>query len=518
MLRKIIIIAALIAPTAAHAEWQVASSNHFVVYSDDAPQRVKALTTRLETFDRALRRLRQVPDNRRGPATRVTVFVVDTISDVRRLYPGGSGANVGGFYSSRSTGPVAFVPRRSGDGGSTDIGAEEILLHEYSHHFMYSDWPSAIWPMWFSEGFAEFNSTAMFKSDGSVVFGAPPRSRTYGVTLDNQMPAKLLLRPSPGKMSDLQTYALYSRGWLLTHYLTLDPERRRQLAAYVQAINAGKPADEASQVFGDLDALDRKMNSYVRRPSFQSIQIPASDLDVGEVTVRALSAGEAALMPVRLESEATVTDKEAKVVAANARRLAASFPNDAGAQNALAEAEYDAGNYAAAATAADRAITADPKSVHAVLYKGMALEAMERKTPTGAAAWQSIRKWYTTANRIDPENPQPLILYYQSFAAAKQPATANAEKGLLYAAALAPFDFSVRMQAARIYLQQGKVEDARKQMLPVAYSPHSGKSGDMLRAVITTLDSDGAPAALTLLNKGLKDEEAERGKRGGKEI
>jgi tetratricopeptide (TPR) repeat protein len=489
----------------AHAEWYEASSQHFVVYSDDDPERVKAFASRLERFDKALRVLREVPNIQRGPSARVTVYVVGSVADVQRIYPG-RGNDVAGFYQPRSSGPVAFVPRR---GGSFDIGAQRILLHEYGHHFMFNDWPTGVFPKWFIEGFAEFNSTAIFNDDGSITFGAKPLDRAFCVGLGNQLPLPLMLQTDPGKLDNWETCALYSRGWLLTHFLTFDPERRKQLGSYIADINAGKPIKEATKVFGNLSSLELKLNNYAKRATLQTWTIPADQIKIGDVKLRKLGAGEAATMPARLRSSAGVDEKSAPEVAALARKLAAPFPNDAAAQNELAEAEYDAKNYAQAEAAADRALAADPKSVHAALYKGMALQAVaEKDKSTDPARWQAIRRWYSAANKMDPENPEPLILYYRSFKPAKQTPTKNADAGLLYAYALAPYDLGLRIEAARVYLQQGKGEDARKAMVPVAFNERAGDYAALVRAVVETLDKSGAAAALAELDKRTEEAKA----------
>lgn len=499
--------------TTASAEWYEGSSRHFVVYSNDSAEHVKAFTTRLETFDKAMKVFRGVADDKRGPASRVTVYIVDDVAEVQRLMTGGS-RNVAGFYQSRSSGSVAFVPRRAGGNGSDDLDATRVLLHEYGHHFMYADWPSAAFPMWFSEGFAEFHSTAQFRSDGSVMFGAPPLDRGRGVTMMNQMPLERMLKPNPGKLSDLDTFALYSRGWLLTHYLTFDPVRRTQLADYVVALNAGKPADEAAKVFGNLNMLDIKLSSYARRPSFTTFTIAPSELKIGEVKVRQLGAGEAATMPARIRSNAGVSSSSAPRVADLAGRLAAPFPLDAAAQNELAEAKFDAKDYVQAEAAADRALAADPKSVHAALYKGMTLQALATAAGTAdAARWQAVRRWYIAANKLDVEDPQPLILYYRSFKAAKQIPTKSADTGLLYAYALAPYDEELRLEAARIYLQQGNADAARDAMQPVAYSPHAGAAATQVLATLTILNKDGPSAALAALDAEAAKAETEKAKK-----
>jgi tetratricopeptide (TPR) repeat protein len=517
MVRKLLLCtAALFAPGTSRAEWHEASSRHFIVYADDAPDRIKAYTTRLEKYDKAMRVMRGIPEDRRGEAARVTVFQLKNVSDIQKLY-GGRG-NVGGFYFTRSSGSVAFVPRNSGSTGAPwETKAERILLHEYAHHFMYADWPSSIFPRWFSEGFAEYHSTALFNSDGSVTFGAPPTDRAWGVADINAMPLARMLDPALGKLDRRETYALYSRGWALTHYLTQDTDHRKLLGAYLQAINQGRSSDDAAKVFGDVRALDFKLISYVKRPRFGSQQVPADKLEIGAVTVRKLTPGEAATMPARIRSQRGVDDVLANQVVVQARAAAAAYPDDAAAQNVLAEAEYDAKQYAAAEAAASRALAANPKSLHALLYKGMALQAAaEAAKITGTSQWNAIRQWYILANRVAVEDPEPLVRFYRSFKPAGQVPSASAKQGMLYAAALAPYDLDLKIEAARIYMQQHNPAEARRAIEPVAFSPHGGEGAIRMREVIATLDKDGAKPALAQLDKVIREAEAEAKKDGGK--
>ncbi len=516
-MRKVIgAVVGMLWASTAQAEWYEASSKHFVVYSDSDPVSLKAYTTRLERYDAAVKALWNVPDDNRGPSSRVTVFQVDTVEAVQKL-ANAPGGNIAGFYSSRATGSVSFVPRESrGNGEAWQLKSERVLLHEYAHHFMYADWPSAIFPRWFSEGFAEYLSTAIFNADGSVTFGAPPTDRAWGVAMINQMPLSKMLQPALGKLNDQETYALYSRGWLLTHFLVNDPERRKQLAGYIGAINEGKSVDDATKIFGNLNALDFKLMSYAKRPSFASLVVPASALKIGPVDIRKLTAGETATMPTRLRTTAGVSAQTAPLVAAQARRAAAPFPNDAGAQNELAEAEYDAKDYPAAIAAAERAMAADPKSVHAVLYKGMALQAVaEAAQSNDDKRWQDVRRWYIAGNKLAVEDPQPLILYYRSFKPAGGAPSKSADAGLLYASALAPFDLDLRIDAARVYMQQADTAKARKALMPVAYSPHGGENAAKVRTIMTTLDTGGVQPALAQLD-ALLAEVAAKAKKDGK--
>lgn len=493
MFRKLLTAAALsLAPSVAHADWYEASSPHFVVYADDSPERLRGYTERLERFDQALRFITGTPDKPQSPMSRVRVFVVDDVGEVQKLFGRRGPA---GFMNSRASVSFAIVPR---GGGGGDLDAQAILFHEYAHSFMFSTWPSAVFPPWFVEGFAEFVGTAVFRSDGAVLIGAHPEYRGFGMLDSATVPAKRLLSLNPGKLRDMQAQTFYGRGWLLTHYSLLGGHAD-QFVDYIKAVNAGK-LDEANRAFGDFNQLDSRLDAYAKRPRIPVIPLTKDQLPIGKVTLRALPPGEAAVMPAFIRSTRGVDKKLAVEVAALARGLAAPYPNDAAAQNELAEAEFDTENYAAAEAAADRALAADPKSVHALMYKGMAqMEMAKKEKVTDAARWKAIRGWFLKANRLDTQYPWPMIYYYDSFEAANEPPSKNAETGLLGAYALAPFDLGLRLQAGKVLLQRKDVAAARVAFEPVAYGPHSGPLGDMVDSVLAALDKDGADAALKVI-------------------
>ena len=489
---------ALASGTTARAEWQEASSANFVVYSDDAPEKVKAFATELERFDKGMRVMRGVPDQVISPAQRVMVFVLRNAATVEKLI---GSRDVAGFYIPRVSGSVAFVPRRNGGGAEDDLSAMAVLLHEYAHHFMYANFGGKAYPAWFVEGFAEFNATARMR-DGKLFFGAPPLYRAYGMTDTQQLPARDLLTKSPqqAKMTREQTQTFYGRSWLLVHYLTFGAGQTGVLSKYLAALNSGRSVTEAAAVLGDLRKLDSALNSYAMQSRLSATTIDAAKLTIGPVVVRALSPAEAAMMPVRIRSARGVSGTEATAVAALARKAAAPWPNDPAAQVALAEAEFDVGDYAAADAAAARALVADPGRTNALMYRGKAqAEIAAKASVRDPKVWQGVRKWFARANAGDPENPWPLTEYYISYFRWGQRPSPSATKGLAYAHALAPFDRGLSMTAAAMYITDDKPLEAAQALRSVAYDPHGGALSTQAAAILTALTDGGTKAAQTAL-------------------
>lgn len=502
--------AAFVFPVPAQADWYEAKSKHFIIYANENPAELHSYADKLERFDQAVRLLRGMDDPDLTDSGRVTIFVLPDVSAVQDLE--GSG-NIAGFYTSRASGAFAWVPRTTSEFSASVSGsirqkdqfmsAQEVFFHEYAHHLQLQNAHVAI-PTWAVEGFAEFFATADIKRDGSVTIGKFPDYRWYGVHDRDSLPIDQMLGQTYETMTDPEkTEALYARGWLLTDYLAMTDDRKGQFTRYIQGIRDGMtPLASAKAAFGDLDQLEHDMDSYSGHLSV--LDIDAKVLHVGDIAVRPLRPGEAALIDVRMHSKRGVNKDTAPGIAAKAERAAADYPDDPVAQGALAEAEYDAKNYKAADAAADRALAADPKDLHALIYKGRAQVALALalKDPK-TADWDSIRHWFVRANQVDTENAEALDQFYLSFAAANQPVNGNAVDAVAYAADLAPLDVGVRMTAVGALLSANRTDDAEQLLAPVLALPHIPQQvRDFAQKVMVALKSGGSKQALDVLNSG----------------
>lgn len=515
MKKLILALAAVASP--ASATWREASTKHFVIYSEQSERELRDFATRLERYDSAMRADRGVADVDRGPANRLTVFAVENATAVQRL-AGDKGGTIAGFYEPRAGRSVAFMPRRLGNGGEHDVDGEYVLRHEYAHYFMFENFSSIAFPRWFSEGFAELNAGARVNGDGSVDLGLPATHRVYGLKFVMTFTINDLLEPRGKKFSPAELDAFYGRAWLLTDMLTFDPRRKGQLATFLLALNEGKSGMEAAKIaFGNISKLDVDMDSYLKRASFPYKTIPAANVSTGPIAMRQLTAGEEAAMPVRLVSNKGVNPQQAKELVGFARKRAAPYPNDHGAQMMLAEAELDADNYKEAEAAADRALAADRNSVQAHLYKGYAQMRQAKAAKTkDAATWRAVRHWFILANRLDPKNPEPLIAFYDTFQAAGESPSANAVAGLKTAYMLAPQDKDLRWKAARQFLVDGDAAQARIALGPIAYYPEArGGIVDYAAAVLETLKGGDVKAALAQMDHLIAEAKEKAKKAGG---
>lgn len=488
----------LSASTTGQGAWNRASSKHFIIYSQQKPEQLRAFAEKLERFDQATRIVLKMADPTVGDGNRVTIFVLDDVAAIQKLYGRGD-KFIYGFYVGRFTGPIAFTPRRADERETGGLKAESVFFHEYGHHLMFQDF-AAPYPNWYVEGFAEFLSTPKFGDDGSVTVGIAPPHRAYGLFSGEGLTTQQVLESQPAKMNESERESIYGRGWLLTHYLYFEPTRRGQLVRYFNNLGKGQAmAAAAADAFGDSKQLDREMAKYVARPRLTALTVAGSALKIGRIDVSPLGTGGGEALPWRMISKRGVNPAQAQSVVAKLRPIAARQPGDVLVQVSLAEAEYDVGDHKASLVAADAALKIDPRSVEALVYKGRAHAALAAKKVAGSS-FALARDAYLAANKIDPEDPEPLFLYFQSFPAEGRAPTANAISALHYASNLSPNDDGLRFNSALAWLYDKKLAEARLDLLPVAYNPHGGEAAATARAAIDRIDvkdGKGAIAAIT---------------------
>jgi hypothetical protein len=308
-------------------------------------------------------------------------------------------------------------------------------------------------------------------------------------------PFTTLFGGDPSRLGGPGTDQFYGTSWLLTHYLTFEPTRSGQLSSYVAAIAKGTaPLAAASAAFGDMKKLNRELLSYLAKPRLNGIVIHAAAFGETKIDVRPLSPGAAMVMKDRIRSKVGVNKATAEPLAVRVRAIAARYPDDVLVQRTLAEAEFDSAHFAAAEAAADRALAVDPRDTEAMLLNGKAILAGTRTDRASAA-----RGWFIAANKIDPEDPEPLLFFYRSYIVGGARPNANAIAALHYASDLAPQDLGLRMTSAVQYLRDKKFAEGRLQLASIAYNPHGGALSARAREVLAKLDTANSSGALDLL-------------------
>lgn len=253
----------LLCAAAADAQWLEASSDHFVIYSDQDEVVVRKFADRLERFHGAMAFLMVHHAPKPSPSNRVTVFVVNDDAQVREITRT-QNQFVAGMYLPRAGNCIAVIPKLR-KVSKWDLSGEIVLYHEYAHHFMVGVMTDRAYPRWFTEGFAEFFSGAKFNEDGTVIIGMPANHRANELAYAKEVPLATLLEFDGGATPGEHEYdAFYGQSWLLYHYLQMTPERHGQLAEYQRLLDAGQSALPAAiQAFGNIGQLSKDVKNYL---------------------------------------------------------------------------------------------------------------------------------------------------------------------------------------------------------------------------------------------------------------
>jgi tetratricopeptide (TPR) repeat protein len=466
----------VVAPAAAHAEWKEAKTTNFVIYSEGGEAQLRGFATKLEKFNFVLRAYHGVtaPPN----PIKLKVYLLPNTNAVGKM-AGGDG--IAGYYIARARGlmmvgthsrpPGAANPRSGPD--YVQIDSESVLLHEYTHHFMYQYFPAA-YPTWYSEGFAEFWGATNILANDVVEVGQPVNYR-FGSFFDNRwLPIKkLLTAQSYADVPDLDL--LYAEGWLLVRSAFDNPKQQKQLQAYLKAINGGVSYQQAmEQAFGDVSGLDHQLHGAAGGGKYSVLRLPFKKIDVGPIAVRSVTPAENAMMEHSIELGQGILQREAVEFAGKVRSVAGKFPNDPFALALLSEAERLAGNRDAATAAADRLLAAAPNDARGLLQKGLAeMEKLKAATSHDLKAWNAVRQYLARASKVAPYDPLVFEAYYDSYAAQGILPPEAAQTVLYKAMELAPSDADLRYKVAADFEKRDMIEDAITIIRPVAYLlPH----------------------------------------------
>ncbi|MFB9048507.1 hypothetical protein ACFFV8_07270 [Sphingobium indicum] len=471
-------------PGTAQAAWLQAKSRHFTIMSDGSESKLREFAEKLEKFDGLLRHVTGITDPEAGSP--VHVYLLSNDAKVRALT---RNANIGGFYTTSDRFAYAVLARGM-KASEYDMGAEDILFHEYTHHFMLHHFPAA-YPAWYVEGFAEFFSIVKFPKDGSIQFGLIPMARAPTLVQDSPYPLKnLFVRDTDGLgLRDGDRY--YGTAWLLTHYYQYKADRRAEISHYLKDLTAGVPDMKLDGYFaGGIDGLEKDLKAYMRRPLAASKLIPQA-VTVGEIAIGPVDAARGALVEDELRLMHRPTAEELPEIVSAIRATAAKFPSSAYAAALLAEAEWKAEEKDASLADADRAIALDPGLSRA--YSSRARVLLERAQDDGREEdWKAARTAIVKANRADTEDPVPLTLFYRYHAMKGGPMPEIGYDGLAKAYVLLPQRPEYRMAYVQALAFRGEYAAASRLLDPLAYSPHPSGMRDSALELKKQYDAEAA--------------------------
>lgn len=486
-----ILLTLLAALSPAQAEWRRAESPHFIVYSEESEARLRQRILLLEDYDRLLRTLTTVSGE--AATTKLSVYIVSGTEDLQVIRPG-LRRDVAGFYSASPDGIAALIDARAVAGGGR-ADDNEVLFHEYAHHFMLQYAPTA-YPAWYIEGFAEYYMTARF-SERSIEFGNFSQARAYFLDPREWLPMERVLFGSTRGLNALQTAYFYAQAWLTVHYFFSTPARQAALRRYLQGAREGDPAAAFQAATGLTAAGFRdELRRYIRdREITYHRMTRASASAPPPVTVTQLPASAGDMFLYAAALKVGVAEDYRPRFLQRVRAAARRHAQDAFAQRVLAHAEALHGDAAAADRLLTPLLAASAQDAELMYIKGMRHLIAAEKGEDREAQAREARRWFTRAHRADPNHFQTLYRFAQSLTGERDYLSENTRNVLLLAHELAPQVPEIALNAAVLLMNRDEFADAEALLLPLSQQPHDPPQAQLARQLLEQARARRRPQA-----------------------
>jgi tetratricopeptide (TPR) repeat protein len=171
------------------------------------------------------------------------------------------------------------------------------VYHEYTHFMMRnaSEWM----PLWLNEGLAEFyQNTDIQEKD--VLMGQPSPDDIFYLRQNRLLPLTTLFKvdyTSPYYHEEQKGSIFYAESWALTHYLELNDGQKgtTRLQDYANLLARKEdPIAAAQQAFGDLNQLQKTLDSYIAQGRFMMFKMnKVFAVDESAFQVRSISTPDA---------------------------------------------------------------------------------------------------------------------------------------------------------------------------------------------------------------------------------
>ncbi|RZJ42465.1 MAG: DUF1570 domain-containing protein [Brevundimonas sp.] len=481
-----VLVMALSAPQAALADWRRAETDHFIVYSNGSERNLRDYAARLERFDALLRHVTGNTTSGDG-LRKLPVYLVDNGRELRIVQPD-LPEGVDGYYRA-SNNDIRAVLIRGGE--------DDLLLHEYTHHYMSQTMPGSF-PGWLREGYAEYFATATVDARGKSTVGYPHLGRLRMLQQQRWLSLEQLLTESPMSLQGQgQRGAFYAQAWLLTHYLFSDADRLRKLDAHVIDVrNGADPVESLTRHLGTTpEALTRDLRAYMTRGlQYAELTIPPLDPQM-TVTMMPESADDVLLIGLNAKNGTAGDDLQGLLPLA--RAAAARHPGDPLALTTLGRAEILWGDASAGEAALEQALAVEPANVEALLVLAEhRIEVAEAAADDAEmfAGYRQAQALLGRAYAADGTDYRVLANLARIRQASPDYPTENDLETWRLAIANAPQVLNLRGQAADAMIAAGHYDEAESFLLPITNDPHGG-AGDWAREKLETIRARRAAGA-----------------------
>ncbi len=235
-----------------NSNWLLINTEHFAVASNTDPERAKLIAYKLEQYRYVFSLLTPSLVATAPIPTRVHVYR-DSTSYLAGL-PQMDGQVISGYFQ-RGSDVISI----------NDLFniTDSVSYHEYTHLLARTD---KNYPLWFSEGIAEFYETFEVY-DKQVRIGEITPNRLSLLKLSDMIPLQKMLnfRGYNQVLKETSLDLFYAQSWFLTHYLMMDDERRAKLVDFLNRQADGQSVESAfKEAFKyDFEKLEENLKAYL---------------------------------------------------------------------------------------------------------------------------------------------------------------------------------------------------------------------------------------------------------------
>lgn len=467
--------------------WIEVETPNFRVASTLPPEEAIELANDLELFRTVAQTLTNVPTVNSVIPTRI--FVFDRGYDFELFT---AGRRLAGYFLEGLRANYLVMRK------TRQMDESRVIRHEYVH-FLMNNATQVLYPPWYSEGFAEFLSTATLHEDGQrVIIGAFPMDRKRAFQYGIGSSYEQIISARRG--TKIRGNMFYEQSWALVHWLQLGRGRghapSEEMTKYLELIAAGHTdADAFEEAFGiSIEDVDREIASYLDG-KYRAVAVPLSafDYERGEPRVSAKPPDAVAvdLGELMLANEAGGPAQElfAKALAAN--------PTNARAHAGLGRALTLREQWQEAESHALRALELDPEDAENELDYGICLHTKalaDEINEQRSSLLEQGRQHYVRSYQLDPGIPETYAMYGSSFLAPGEDPARGVET-LEHAHSLLPSNTDILWLLARAYVKLGREDNARSLAERIVASSHAGdraEAVDELLAELAQTDEDEA--------------------------
>ena len=469
MSKRIVFLLMIVAALSAWAHdtnqnWVEVRSPHFVVLTDSSEKQGRRIADQFERVRSVFHVL--FPKANVDPASPIVVIALKDKKGFQALEPeaylGKGRLDLAGFFL--RTPDKNYILLR------LDVEGEHpfaTVYHEYTHLLIgkAGEWL----PLWLNEGLAEFfQNTEIHDKDAQV--GEPSSDDILYLRQNRLLPLTTLLKVdvnSPYYHEEQKGSVFYAESWALTHYLEMTDriQQTHRLSDYAQLVSQNHDSvASAQQVFGDLNVLQKTLDSYVSRSSFKYFTLAtATDVDDAAFKVRALKPPEANAV----RADLLAYDERTKDARTLLDAVLRDDPNNVLAHETMGYLEFRAGNLEAARKWYEQAVKLDSQSYLAHYY--FAAISMRAGDLNVADVEASLR----AAIKLNP-NFAPAYDQLAAFYGMQHKQLDEAHILNLQAVQLDPSQFGYRMNTASILMEADRYTDAiavLQHAIPFAKTP-----------------------------------------------